>query len=96
MGRKGQQNKKKSMICNDYDKNGIKMFDIYSSLSAFKITWIQRILINSNKTLLSTTLFPELKHFTIFGNSYPSYTLNKIKITPFGMMLSGISEHSLF
>ena len=52
---------KKSTTYKNYHEGGLKMYNIYSSLSAFKLSWIKRIESYSEEECLSLRLYPCLK-----------------------------------
>ena len=54
------------------------MYDIYSNLSALKISWIRRILSLDFDENISTHLYPKLKKLNIFGNLYAETIINEL------------------
>ena len=54
------------------------MYDIYSSLSALKISWIKRILSLDFDENISTHLYPKLKKLNTFGNLYAETFISKL------------------
>ena len=60
---------KRETICQPYEKGGIKMFDIYASITTFKISWLRRIYVTEGgKQTLK--IYPELEHIQKFGIDY--------------------------
>ena len=55
------------------------MYNIYWSLSAFKLSWIKRIESYSEEECLSLRLYPCLKKIRVFGSAYPGHIRKTIK-----------------
>ena len=55
------------------------MIDIYSTLTAFKISWIKRINEDTSNINFSINLYPELRLLNKRGNSFPCNIIEKIK-----------------
>ena len=70
---------KKTTMCSDYEEGGIKMLDIYSTLAAFKIGWVKRMIGDVNNLNLSIHLYPELGLLNKRGNAFPCNIIEKIK-----------------
>ena len=70
---------KKSTTYKNYHEGGLKMYNIYSSLSAFKLSWIKRIERYNEEECLSLRLYPCLKKISVFGSAYPGHIRKTIK-----------------
>ena len=70
---------KKSTTYKNYEEGGLKMYNIYSSLSAFKLSWVKRIESYSEEECLSIRLYPCLNKHNLYGNAYPGHIRKTIK-----------------
>ena len=70
---------KKSTTFKNYQEGGLKMYNIYSSLATFKLSWLRRVEKYVEEECLSLRMYPELKNINKFGNAYPEIIRNKIK-----------------
>ena len=70
---------KKSTMCKSYDKGGIKMCNVQSSIAGFKISWLRRLWNANNDNFLSINLYPELKRLNQFGIDYSKLITKNIK-----------------
>ena len=76
----GKINKiKKSTTYKSYDKGGLKMYNIYSSLAAFKISWLKRLENRNATDFLSLKLYSCLNNLKIYGNNYTEKNMKDIK-----------------
>merc|ERR1712240_566635 len=76
----GKINKiKKQTIIKSYDKGGLKMYNIYSSLAAFKISWLKRLEHTDEREILSLKLYPCLNDLKKYGSNYTERNMKQIK-----------------
>ena len=62
---------KRSVICRDYEKGGLRMVDVKMFMASLKLTWIRRILLNTNKYFtVIKELYPGITESIMFGNNY--------------------------
>ena len=64
---------KKSTTHKPYHKGGLKMYNIYSTLAAFKLSWLKRIENYSNEEFPSLRIYPWLNSLKKYGNAYPNH-----------------------
>ena len=75
----GKTNKiRKSTTYKSYDKGGLKMYNIYSSLAAFKISWLKRLENRDAADCLSLKLYPCLNNLKKYGNYYTEKNMKDI------------------
>ena len=70
---------KKSTTYKAYHEGGLKMYNIYSSLSTFKISWLKRLENYNDKELPSLRMYPFLKNLNKYGTAYPDYIKRSTK-----------------
>ena len=70
---------KKSTTYKNYHEGGLKMYNVYSSLSAFKLSWIKRIETYNEEECLSLRLYPCLNKLNVYGSAYPGHIRKTIK-----------------
>ena len=76
----GKTNKiKKTTTHKPYHEGGIKMYNIYSSLAAFKLSWLKRIENYNNEEFPSLRIHPWLTNLKVYGNAYPEHIRKTIK-----------------
>lgn len=71
----------KSTICKDYESGGLKMCNIFSALSAYKLSWLRRMEHLNEKEFLSFEMYPHLCKLRLFGSEYIELANRNIKNT---------------
>ena len=76
----GKTNKiKKSTTYKSYHEGGLKMYNIYLFLTAFKLSWLKRIENYNHEEFPSLRIYPWLTKLRRFGNAYPGHIRKTIK-----------------
>ena len=72
---------KRSSICKDYFKGGLKMINIYNYEKALKVSWMKRLLINPTSQWynLFQKYYIKVDYFLIFGEGWCKTFVKKIK-----------------
>ena len=64
---------KKSTTYKPYSNGGLNMYNVYSSLAAFKISWLKRIGNYDQDECCSLRIYPCLQNLRKLGNVYPEH-----------------------
>jgi hypothetical protein len=85
----------RSQLIQDYSLGGLRMVHIESFIKSMKLSWIQRLLLNSNTTwanLLECLLPERPEQYFKFGNDYLIKTLKLMKNSFWKEVLEGLLE----
>ena len=61
---------KKQTVINSYEEGGLKMYDIYTSLSVLKISWLRRLEQAEDPSLPSADIYPALRKIKRYGDDF--------------------------
>ena len=61
---------KKSIVCRPYEEGGLKMCDIYSFLTAMKLSWLKRLEEDDRLKAFTLRIYPLLGKLNVFGGEY--------------------------
>ena len=70
---------KRSILCSDYPKGGIRMVDLKHFIRASKISWIRRSLFSKSKWLILHRLICPDINLVFYGASFPKSYTNQLK-----------------
>lgn len=69
---------KKSIIFKQYSEGGLRMLNIRSFLSAMKLSWLKRLLMDSEWKEFTLNLYSELENLNKFGTDYANIVIKNI------------------
>jgi hypothetical protein len=68
----------KKVVCNSYNNGGLNMIDVYSFLSTMKITWLRKLVDNSEWKKFTCAIYPSLLNIENLGCEYAQTAMHRI------------------
>ena len=70
---------KKQTIINSYEEGGLKMYDLFTSLSILKISWLRRLKQAEDPPLPSADIYPALRKINRYGDEFARSLLKNME-----------------
>ena len=70
---------KKSVVCKPQEEGGIGMLNVYTFLSAMKITWLRRTCVESSLREYVTDIYPMFTDLRKYGGEYANILMRRVK-----------------
>jgi len=76
-GKKGKI--KKSVVCKQYADGGLKMINVRSFISTLKLSWLRRLIPDSDWKAFTVNMYPEMGNIENFGAEYIDIIMKNVK-----------------